>query len=186
MWAALTFAVLVIAMVAVAMSRVPWHAAPAPRADQLDALASLPPEAVAKGRAFHAALRPATYSSLAIGLAIALVLGLTPLGARLVTWCAKPFGGHWIAQALVGGLVLVFLASIVTLPLGMWQERILRRYGLSTQTWGSWTVDVLKSYAITAVIAAIALLRLLWPGPPCPADLVGLGRGSARPALWCC
>jgi STE24 endopeptidase len=157
-WAALTFAVLVIALIVVAWVRVPWHAAPAPRADQLSALAGLPPDQVAKGRAFHSALRPATYSSLAISLIIALVLGLTPFGAKLVTWCAKPFGGHWIGQALLGGLVLVFLSSVLTLPLAMWQERILRRYGLSTQTWRSWTVDLLKSYAIGAVLTAIVLL----------------------------
>lgn len=156
-WAALTLVVVVVALVVVAAVRVPWHGAPAPRADQLDALRSLPTEAVARGRAFHSALRPASYASLVLGLAIALVFGLTPLGARLVEWCAKPFHGHWSAQALLGGLALVFLGSVLTLPLSMWQERVLRRYGLSTQTWYSWTVDLLKGYAITAILAGVVL-----------------------------
>src|SRR5262249_17497217 len=32
-----------------------------------------------------------------------------------------------------------------------------RRYGLSTQTWSTWTVDLLKGYAIGAIIGAVVL-----------------------------
>ena len=35
---------------------------------------------------------------------------------------------------------------------------MLTRYGLRTQGWGGWTVDLLKSYAVSAVIGAVALL----------------------------
>jgi STE24 endopeptidase len=148
----------VVALIVVAVVRVPWAAPPAPRADQLAALRDLPADAVARGRAFHAALRPGSYGALALGLLVALILGLTPLGARLVGLVGRPFGGNWIAEAVLGGFVLVGIGEVVTLPLAMWQETILRRYGLSTQTWGSWTVDLLKSYAVGAVIGAVVLL----------------------------
>jgi STE24 endopeptidase len=145
-------------VIVVAVVRVPWAAPPAPRADQLAALRDLPAEAVARGRAFHAALRPGSYGSLALGLLAALILGLTPLGARLVDLVGRPFGGHWVAQALLGGVVLVGVVEVLTLPLAAWRETVLRRYGLSTQTWASWTVDLLKAYAVTAVLGAIAVL----------------------------
>jgi STE24 endopeptidase len=157
-WAAVTLAVLVVAAGAVAALRVPWSLPPSPRADQLAALHSLPADAVSRGRSFHSALRPGTYGSMALGLVASLVLGLTPLGAWLVTQAGRPFGGHWLARALLGGLLVVFAGEIVTLPFSAWQQSILRRYGLSTQDWSGWLVDLLKGYAVGAVIGAIALV----------------------------
>jgi len=113
---------------------------------------------VARGRAFHADLRPGSYLSLAAGLLAALLLGLTPLGAKIVTLCGRPFHDHWIARALLGGLAVVFLASLVTLPFSAWRQVILRRYGLSTQGWGGWGVDLLKGAGVSAVLGAVALL----------------------------
>ena len=158
LWAAVTLVVLIVGAAAVAAWRVPWSAPPAPRADQLAALQSLPAGAVARGRAFHGALRPGSYGALVIGLVLALVLGLTPLGAWLVEQVARPFGGHWLARALLGGLAVVFVGELITLPFAAWRHSVVRRYGLSTQDWAGWVVDMLKGYAVGAVIGAIALV----------------------------
>ena len=102
------------------------------------------------GRAATAAWRSAWSS--------ALVLGLTPLGARLVELVGRPFGDHWVAQARArrprrgarrrpGDAAVRRLAAAV-----------LARYGLSTQGWGGWAVDLLKGYAVSAVIGVVALL----------------------------
>ncbi|MFI7278839.1 M48 family metallopeptidase [Micromonospora chersina] len=157
-WAVLTLAGLAVALLVAAALLVPWSRPPAPRADQLAALRALPVDQVARGRAFHGALRPAGWSALAVGLVVALVLGLTPLGGRLVELAGRPFGGHWAAQAVLGGLAVMFLADLLTLPFAAWRQTVLTRYGLSTQGWGGWTVDLLKSYAVTAVIGALVLL----------------------------
>ncbi|MFC0533841.1 M48 family metallopeptidase [Phytohabitans kaempferiae] len=158
LWAAVALGGLAVALLVAAALLVPWHRPPAPRADQLDALRDLPQEQVRRGREFHSALRPGSYVGLVLGLAVTLALGLTPLGSRLVEAAGRPFGDHWIARAVLGGLAVVLVAQIVTLPLAAWRHTIVARYGLSTQTWGGWTVDVLKSYAVSAVIAAVALL----------------------------
>jgi STE24 endopeptidase len=157
-WAAVAFGALLLALVVVAAVRVPWVAPPAPRADQLAALNALPADAVARGKEFHAAVRPGSYGALLLGLLVALVLGLTPLGARLVEAVGRPFGGNWVAQAVLGGFLIVAIGEIVALPVAAWRETVLRRYGLSTQTWSTWTVDLLKGYAVAAVIGAITLL----------------------------
>ena len=157
-WAVVVLVVLVVATGVLAALLVPWREAPAPRADQLAALQTLPAAQVARGREFAAALRPATYLAMAVGLLAALVLGLTPLGARIVTAVARPFGGHWVAQAALGGLVIVFLGSLVTLPFAAWRRIELQRFGLSTQGWGGWAADLLKGYALTAIIGGLALL----------------------------
>jgi STE24 endopeptidase len=98
------------------------------------------------------------YGGLALGLLVALVLGLTPLGARLVTLVGRPFGDHWLAQAALGGLLVVFVGEVLGLPFAAWRQSVLRRYGLSTQDWGGWAVDVLKAYAIGAVLGGIVLV----------------------------
>src|SRR4051794_18219524 len=157
-WAALALAALAVAIAVVAAVRVPWSTPPAPRADQLAALRELPADAVARGRAFHAALRPGSYASMLLGLLVALVLGLTPLGARLVEAVGRPVGGGWVAQALLGGFVISLVGQLLTLPIAARQETVLRRFGLSTQTWAGWTVDLLKGAAIGAVLGAVVLL----------------------------
>ena len=157
LWAAATLAVLLVVLAVVAAVTVPWHRPPAPRADQLAALGQLPREQVARARAFHGELRPGSYASMVIGLVVALLLGLTPLGAWLVTQAGRPFGGHWLAQAVLGGFAVVLVAEVATLPFAAWRHTIVVRYGISTQTWSAWTVDLLKSWAVGAVIGGLAL-----------------------------
>lgn len=157
-WAACVLAVLVVGVVAVAAATIPWHRPPAPRADQLAALGQLPHEQVTRARAFHADLRPGSYGAMALGLVIALVLGLSPLGARLVAAVGRPFGGNWIVEAVLGGLVVLLLSDVLTLPLSAWRHTVVARYGLSTQSWGAWGLDLLKSWAVGAVIGGLAML----------------------------
>ncbi|MEV4812895.1 M48 family metallopeptidase [Micromonospora avicenniae] len=157
-WALLALAGLALALVVTTALLIPWNRPPAPRADQLAALRALPADQVAHGREFRAALRPGGYASIVVGLLIALALGLTPLGSRLIELAGRPFGGHWIAQAVLGGLAVVLIADLVTLPFSAWRQAVLTRYGLSTNGWGGWVVDLLKSYAVSAVVGAVALL----------------------------
>jgi STE24 endopeptidase len=156
-WAGAALVILLGAVAVVAALRVPWGSPPAPRADQLAALRELPADAVARGRAFHSALRPSTYGAMVIGLAVALVLGFTPLGAALVRLAGRPFNGHWLAEALVGGLFVIFVGEVAGLPFAAVRQGVVRRYGLSTQSWGGWAVDLLKAYAIGAVLGALVL-----------------------------
>ena len=153
-WAAVTLAVLLVLLAVYAAVTIPWHRPPAPRADQLAALGQLPHDQVARARAFHSELRPGSYGSMAISLIGALLLGLTPLGARLVVL----FGGNWVVRAVLGGLAVVLVVEIVTLPFAAWRHTVVVRYGISTQSWGAWAVDLLKSFGVGAVIGGLALL----------------------------
>lgn len=150
--------VLSVALVVTAAVTVPWLSPATPsRAAQLAVVADLPSDQVRLGKRFHAALRPGSYASLLVGLVVTLVLGFTPLGARLVTLAGRPFGGHWLAEAILGGLAVVLAAQIAVLPFAAWRHVVLRRYGLATQHWGGWTVDVAKSFLVTAVLAMVVL-----------------------------
>ncbi len=158
LWAVVVLVALLAVAGTVAALTLPWHRPPAPRADQLAALADLPAEQVARARTFRSELRVPGYAGLALGLVVALVLGFTPLGARLVELAGRPFGGHWIAQAVLGGFAVILVAEVLTLPFAAWRHTIVVRYGISTQGWGAWALDLAKSYAIGAVLGGLVLL----------------------------
>ncbi|MDQ3502995.1 MAG: M48 family metallopeptidase [Actinomycetota bacterium] len=152
---------LLLAALAVALAlTVPWTVLPG--ADlQTDALADFTPEQLAREVAFHEALRPTSYAALAVGFAVAALLGLTRAGARLVTAVARPLGGGWVWQVLLGTLALSALGRLARLPLSARSEQVLRDYGLSTQTWGSWLGDVAKGVGVGAGLTALVLLALV-------------------------
>ena len=165
---ALALAATLAALAAALALTVPWTVLPG--ADrQADALADFTPGQLAREVAFHRALRPTSYAALAVGLVVAGLLGLTRAGARVVTAVARPFGGGWVWQVLLGTLALTTLGRLATLPLSARSEQVLRDYGLSTQTWGSWLTDVVKGVGVGAGLTALALLAL-----------VGIARSAPR------
>ncbi len=89
------------------------------------------------------------------------MLGLTPLGARIVRAVARPLGGGWVWQVLLGTLALTAIGRLVTLPLNVRYEQVLREYGLSAQTWGSWAVDVAKGIGVGSLLSALGLLAVV-------------------------
>ena len=107
---------------------------------------------------FHRAVRPPAYASLALGVVVLGLLGLTPAGARVVDWSGRLLGGGWAARAALGAVALTVVVRVVTLPLDARAEVALRRYGLSTQSWGGWLVDQGKACAVAAVLLVVAAL----------------------------
>lgn len=156
-WALGALVALGILLTVAAIALVPWRLPRPSRADQAAALADVPAGVVTRGRALRAALRPSSYGSLLVGLVVPLLLGFTPAGARIVAWVGQPFGGHWLAEALVGGLVILAMLWLVALPFSAWRHTVLRDHGLSTQDWGGWAADQLKGGAVGAVIGAVVL-----------------------------
>jgi STE24 endopeptidase len=156
-WAVVVLVALLAALAAVTAWTVPWRERPPLRRDQLNALGDIPADQVARGRAFAAARRPATYASMVVGLVAMLGLGLTTAGSHIVAAVGGVFGGGWYAEAIAGGLALVLLTSAVTLPFGAWRHRVMRDFGLSTQVWRGWAVDVLKGYAVSLVLGGLVL-----------------------------
>jgi STE24 endopeptidase len=157
--ALVAFVVLGAALVALLALTTPWHplGANAPHVP-VDPRRDFTAADLAREQAFHHAVRPPAYAALALGLLAAAVLGLTPLGARVVSVTGK---GPWPVRAAIGGLALSLLARLVTLPLDARAEVVLRRYGLSTQSWGGWTVDQLKAALVGGVLLVVATVGLV-------------------------
>ena len=151
------------AFVLVVALRTPWTVLPTPPggAVAIDPTAGLPAAVVSRANSFAATLRPASVAALVLGLAVAGVLGLTPLGARLVRALAAPLGGGWGWQVLLGAVALTVIGQLVPLPLVAYGEVVRHRYGLSTRSWPLFFRDVAVSTGIGAALTAAVLLALV-------------------------
>ena len=163
--------VLLLGALAVALAVVvPWT--PLPGADIApDAARDFTPAEMAAEVAYSRRVRPPAYTALGLGLAVSVVLGLTPLGARVVETVARPLGGGWVWRVLLGTVVLTLVGRLVTLPLAARVEAVRRDVGLSTRAWDAFALDLAKGWLVSTVLTAVALLVL-----------VGLAR--AAPRTW--
>src|SRR4028118_258331 len=149
------FVALVVALLVAVALGTPWRPLPGPLSEA-DPSRNFTAAEIAREDAFHAAVRPPAYLSMVLALVLSLLLGLTPLGARLVGLLPGP----WPLRVLLGGIVLTAVARLVVLPLDARAESVLRRCGLSARGWGSWLLDVVKSYGVGLVVTLLVLFGL--------------------------
>ncbi|MGI5292543.1 M48 family metallopeptidase [Nonomuraea polychroma] len=112
---------------------------------------------IARAQAFDAVTTLPSYLSLGLTIIIIGVLVATPIGAKAV----GRLRGPWWLRVILGVVVITAITELIRWPLAMWFETLLREFGLSTQDWGSWTVDQLKSTGVETVIACLMLLVLV-------------------------
>lgn len=153
--------VLLLVALGVALAVVlPWTPLPGASLSP-DAARDFTAEEISREVSFHKRVRPPSYTALGLSLAVSLVLGLTPWGARLVETVARPFGGGWGWQVLLGTAAITLVGRLVTLPFAARVESVRRDVGLSTRSWATWGVDVGKSWLVATAITAVALLVLV-------------------------
>jgi STE24 endopeptidase len=123
----------------------------------VDVLRDFSAAELARENAFHGAYRPPTYLGLLVSLVAAAVLALTGWGARIV----GRLPGHWTVKAVLAVLLLSLIGRLATLPFDVQAERVLRRYGLSTQNWVGWADDQLRSLVVGTALTSVALVVVL-------------------------
>ncbi|WP_329179697.1 M48 family metalloprotease [Streptomyces sp. NBC_01477] len=114
------------------------------------------PEHIARARELRRGVWPVALAGRAAGLALLLALGLTSAGAGLVT----AFGGAWAARVAAGAVSLVLLPQLLSLPFAARSRVVRARFGLVTQGWGGWAVDVLRGLLISLPLVAGALFAV--------------------------
>lgn len=165
---ALALALLLATTLVVAALTVPWDVLPGGH-PHVDVARDFTAAQVARERAYHLALRPPAYTSLFVSVLVAAVLGLTPLGARLV----GRLPGPWWVRVPSGTAAVLVIGQLATLPLDARSEVVQRRYGLSTQHWAGWTDDLLRGLGVRLLTTSLVLLVL-----------IGLARRTARWWAW--
>ncbi|MEV5556405.1 M48 family metallopeptidase [Nonomuraea wenchangensis] len=154
--AALALAVLAALVLAVAALATPWQAL-LTAGDPPDPARDFTAAQLARSQAFDAATSLPGYLSLALTVLVAGLLVATPLGARATGWLRGP----WWLRTILAVVVIAAATLALRWPLGMWFETVLREYGLSTQTWPSWSGDRLKNAAVETFLLALTITVLV-------------------------
>jgi STE24 endopeptidase len=147
-------------LVLLATALIPWSALTSSVTAAADPGLDFTDAEVARARGLRDPLRVLSVLGAALSLVIALVLGLTPVGAAIVEGVS--FGRGPVLQTLVGVPALLLIGSALTLPLVVRAEQQLRESGLSTRTWGGFASDQLKAFGLQAVMVTAALGGLFW------------------------
>ena len=70
------------------------------------------------------------------------------------TW-AERISGRRFLQAVVFAPLLLLTIAVLTLPLDIYSESVEKRFGISVQSWGSWSWDWVKAEIIVLIIGTI-------------------------------
>ena len=154
-WLALTTT----ATLVVAALVVPWDWLPGGALAPVDPTGGLPADVLRAIADYRDLAVPLGLAATAVSVVVAVLLGLTPWGARLVRWL--PGRRFWPVQVVLAVLVLVVLGRIAVLPLSVPAELARRDAGLSTLTWPGWALDVGRGALVQTVATALAVLVLV-------------------------
>lgn len=154
-WLALTTT----ATLVVAALVVPWDWLPRGELAPVDPTGGLPADVLRAIADYRDLAVPLGLAATAVSVAVAVLLGLTPRGARLVR--RLPARRFWPVQVVLAVLVLVVIGRVAVLPLSVSAELARRDAGLSTLTWPGWALDVGRGVLVQTVATALALLVLM-------------------------
>jgi STE24 endopeptidase len=162
--AAFALVVMVVLLGAALWVVVPWQPLSVPSADRVAPKASIDFSAaeIDAGDVLGHRLQVVGLSALAVGLTVAITLGFWSWGAKLAAAAARPLGGGWGWQVLAGGLAVLLVVRLSTLPFAARSESIRRDVGLSTRSWSMWAVDLAKGFGVNAALTLTAVLLLVW------------------------
>jgi STE24 endopeptidase len=155
-------ALLVVSVAALAVAAgllVPWHWVPGGRLVPMPADELFTAAQIRRGEEFARVARLLSWSSLAVSLAVAGVLGLTPLGARLATRLSGR-RRWWLTVPIVTLAVLLF-GRLATLPFALALRQRNLDYGLTRQSLAGWFGDWGRSLLVDTVISSLLLLVLI-------------------------
>lgn len=82
------------------------------------------------------------------------------LGPKYRDW-AEAFSHRRFLQSVIFSPLLLLTLAILTLPLDLYGEWVEKQYGISVQSWGSWSWDWCKAELISLVLG-IFLISLLY------------------------
>lgn len=136
---------------------VPWEWLPGGTVEAVPADSVFTRAQIERGENVSGMLRHTGWASLAVSLLVALWLGLTRTGSRLVARLPGP----WAVQAFLAVGAVTAIGSLATLPFGWRAQRIELDNDLSRQSWGSWATDRLLDIGVVWAFTAIAFLVLM-------------------------
>lgn len=161
----------VLALVALAIWRVPWQPVPGGTPAPVDAEAYFGAGYLARAEAFTRWSRVLSWTSLALSLGVSLVLGFSRAGRMLSERLVGRVVRRWWSRTLLVTVAVLLVGRLVTLPFAAALQDHQRDAALTTQGWPSWARDVAVTFALESVVTALLVVCV-----------VGLARWLPR--LW--
>jgi STE24 endopeptidase len=146
-----------VALVVLGGLLMPWSWVPGGDLVEVRGSEVFSPEQLERGETYASMQRHLGWASLAVSTLLTLVLGLTPLGARL----ARRLRGPWWLRALLATLVLLLLGELATAPFALAARSNALEYGITNQALGGWLRDQGASLLVAWVFAGVLVLLVL-------------------------
>ena len=147
----------VAAFALLALVLVPWNPVPGGVPRSVDPEKYFTAAEISRGEDFARWARVWSWSSLAVSLLVAAVLGFTRLGRGLVS----RLPGAWWVQVPFAVAGVEVIGRVVTLPFAVAARQHALDYGLSNQAWGAFAVDLAKSEGLDVVVTSVILVALM-------------------------
>lgn len=143
---------------ALAAVLVPWSWVPGGQLVPKAARALFTPAEISRFEAYSGTKRLLSWASYFLSLAVLMLLGFTPLGARMLRRLTPR---RWWVAVPSGVLVVLVVERAVRLPFSVLSHRTDLSYGISRQAWLDWSVDQAKGLLVAWVGTSLALLVLV-------------------------
>ena len=147
----------VVVLLVLAAVLVPWHPVPGGAVTAVPAQDVFSAAQIDRAETFARQGRILGWSSLAVALIVASVLGFTSLGRRLM----DRLPGAWWLQVIVGSGLVLGIGRLATLPFALGYRNVLLDYGLTNQPLRGWLRDTGVSFALGWLVSALVLLVLI-------------------------
>ncbi|MDP3969741.1 MAG: M48 family metalloprotease [Nocardioides sp.] len=150
------------AFVLAALLLVPWGWVPGTTVEPVEPTALLTPEQVARAEEYSGVRRVLGWVAIVVSLMVAGWLALARSGRRVAragagTRWARP----WWVRVVLGVVVVLVVGRAVVLPVSVLIRRRALDYGLTTQGWAAWLLDLVRSLAVEVAVTALALVVLV-------------------------
>ncbi len=145
-----------LAFVVLAALLVPWQWVPGGKLTPMPVHDLFTPKQVARAEHHAMVQRIFGWSGYFVSLLVAVGLGLTPLGSRLVRAVTRRT--RWWVAVPGGAFALLLVGELATLPFGLLLRREDLRVGLTHQGLAGWALDQVKSFGVSWVLTSLLLL----------------------------
>ncbi len=144
-------------LVVLAAWLVPWSWVPGGHLVDVGADQVFSPAQLHRSETYASMQRHLGWAGLAVSLAVALALGLTPLGSGL----ARRMRGPWWVRALATTLLVLVIGVLVTAPFELVARSHALDYGLTNQSLTGWLRDQGVSLLVSWVFSGVLVLLVI-------------------------
>lgn len=136
---------------------VPWDPVPGGRLEPVSATSVFSDAQIGRAEDFSRWARVWSWGSLLVSLLIACWFGFTRHGRALVSRMPGP----WWVRVAETVAALEIIRRVLTLPFAVLMRRHLLDYGLTTQSWPGFAVDLVTGELLSIVVTSIGVIALV-------------------------